>query len=1099
MPDRSNPGNGGRDGDPLAFQEIVHDLASTRRPGALMARVTEGAASLLPCDGVFLEQVGLVRDEVEVVATAGRLVPRVGARAPFPGSLAEEVLARGAPEIVPMAEAGRRLLRGSAAEFCPECSALVLPLLADGDAVGALVVVRTPRREPFTLEEAAALQSLADIAAIAVQRTHLLEDSERSRRDLVESEQRFRLLVSAVGDYAIFMLDPGGRVVSWNEGARRINGYEAEEVVGHHFSRFYTPEDIERRHPENELEIARADGSYEEEGWRLRKDGARFWAHVLITAVRDDAGRLVGFAKVTRDLTERRRMAELRERERERFRAIYENNPSIYLTTDEAGTLTEVNRFGAEYLGFAREELLGRPVLELVHEDDRPRFLEHFRAVVAEPGEVRQIEFRKLRRDGEILHAHETARAVHAGDGRLVVLNVCEDISARVEAEQERERLLAREKEIRREMTELLESITDAFYALDTEWRFTYVNREAERLLQRPRGELLGRRIWDEFPEAMASAFNAMFNRAVAERRTVEFEECYPPLDGWFEVRAYPSSAGLAVYFRDVSRRRAAEAALRESEEQFRQLAENIREVFWISDPGYTRLFYLSPAYEEVWGRPRDAILDDPRAVFDAIHPGDRERVAAAIPGMERGDFDVEYRIVRPDGALRWLHARAFPVRDEEGIVRRVVGTVEDVTARKEAEETSRFIAEAGRLLASSIDYDETLRNVANLAVSSLADWCVVDLCEEREIRRVAVATADPAKEEATQDYVRLYPPDPEARYGGPAVIRSGDSQLVPAIPDALLETVARSPEQLATLRELGFRSAIAVPLKVQDRTLGAITFISSRPDRQYGPDDLRLAEILADRAALSVDKAQLYRQAQAATRIRDEVLSVVSHDLRNPLSTILMSSSFLCDTLPEEQRDTRKQLQIIRRSADQMTRLIQDLLDVAQIEAGRLPVEREPQDPRLLVMEACQSLRPLAEDREIELDCSLPDDLPSVEADRSRVLQVFGNLIGNAIKFSPEGGRIAVSARESEGAVAFTVADGGPGIDPADLPRLFERFYQAQKARKGGAGLGLAIVKGIVEAHGGTVEVRSRLGQGTTFCFTLPRDGGSDGDGSAA
>jgi PAS domain S-box-containing protein len=259
--------------------------------------------------------------------------------------------------------------------------------------------------------------------------------SGRTSEVLRQSEERFRLLVEGVKDYAIFMLDPEGYITTWNEGARRIKGYEAEEIVGEHFSIFYTEEDVERAHPEDELRIAAAEGSYEEEGLRVRKDGSTFFANVLITALRDEEGELTGFAKVTRDITERKQA-------------------------------------------------------------------------------------------------------------------------------EERERLLAQERAARERTTDILESISDAFYAVDSDWCLTYVNNRAEEIWGRPREELLGKNVWEEFPEEEGSESYRQIRRAMQEGVTTGFEEFSPGLNAWVAGRAYPSREGLSVYFRDVSERKRAEESL---------------------------------------------------------------------------------------------------------------------------------------------------------------------------------------------------------------------------------------------------------------------------------------------------------------------------------------------------------------------------------------------------------------------------------------------------------------------------------------------------------------------------------------------------------
>ena len=445
---------------------------------------------------------------------------------------------------------------------------------------------------------------------MAIQPSDSRESPQRTREILRESEERFRLLVEGVEDYAIFMLDAEGHVSTWNSGVRRIKGYEASEIIGKHFSVFYTGEDVERGHPEKVLCLAAANGQYEEVGLRVRKDGSTFWANVVITALRDGAGNLRGFAKVTRDITERK------------------------------------------------------------------------------------------------------------------------------EAE-ERERLLLREQAAREQAKVILESISDAFYAVDKEWRFTYVNGKAEELWGRSREELLGKNVWEEFPESVDADSYRQIRRAMEEDITTEFETVLPARGAWLEGRAYPSREGLSVYFRDV-------------------------------------------------------------------------------------------------------------------------------TAQRRAEEAQRFLAEASAVLSSSLDYRETLASVARLAVPKLADWCAVDILEEDgNPKRLAVEHPDPEKVRLAYEVERRYPPDPASQGGLYQVLRTGEPELMAEIPEELLEQAARDEWHREVLEELALRSYMVVPLVARDRTLGAISFISAESGRRYGETDLRLAEELARRAALAVDNARLYEEAQ--------------------------------------------------------------------------------------------------------------------------------------------------------------------------------------------------------------------------------------------
>ncbi|MEX2325304.1 MAG: HAMP domain-containing sensor histidine kinase, partial [Gemmatimonadaceae bacterium] len=295
----------------------------------------------------------------------------------------------------------------------------------------------------------------------------------------------------------------------------------------------------------------------------------------------------------------------------------------------------------------------------------------------------------------------------------------------------------------------------------------------------------------------------------------------------------------------------------------------------------------------------------------------------------------------------------------------------------------------------------------------------------------------------------------------------------------------------LALLRELAPTAYLGVPLVARGHVLGLLIFVATAESgRRYTDSDVMFAAEIGRRAALAVDHAVLYRAAEEMGRDREKMIALVSHDLKNPLSTIQMAVSFLLeDIVPDDEPHAmeRRQLSAVKREAARMHRLIHDLLDVSAIEAGKLHVHRSAQEIAPLVDEVVETLRPLAAAKQIELTTEAPPGLPVLHADRDRLFQVFSNLGGNAIKFTPEGGRVLIRARHVGDAVAFDVVDTGPGIPPADVPRVFDRYWQAKKTASLGSGLGLTIAKGIVEAHGGRIDVTSVQGEGTVFTFSIP------------
>jgi len=306
-------------------------------------------------------------------------------------------------------------------------------------------------------------------------------------------------------------------------------------------------------------------------------------------------------------------------------------------------------------------------------------------------------------------------------------------------------------------------------------------------------------------------------------------------------------------------------------------------------------------------------------------------------------------------------------------------------------------------------------------------------------------------------------------------------------LPPETIEAFSRIDEYRRLLEAMPVRSILAVPLLTRGSPLGAIVLVRSSDSRPYERSDLGVAQALAERAALSIENARHYRTARRAIEARDNLLGIVAHDLRNPLGAILMHAAMLRRGDDETDRRSRKPAESIERAATRMNRLIQDLLDVTTIEAGGLSVEFGHVPADQLVSDSVDAQKSLASAASLALQLEIEPGLPELRGDRERLLQVFENLIGNAVKFTEPGGRITVGAMRRDAEVLFRVSDTGVGVEAENLSHLFDRFWQKRTARRRGAGLGLPIVKGIVEAHGGRIWVESAPGRGSTFFFTIP------------
>jgi PAS domain S-box-containing protein len=414
-----------------------------------------------------------------------------------------------------------------------------------------------------------------------------------------------------------------------------------------------------------------------------------------------------------------------------------------------------------------------------------------------------------------------------------------------------------------------------------------------------------------------------------------------------------------------------------------------------------------------------------------------------------------------------------------------ITAAIRDRTATVRAEIEQRLLSEVGRTLASPIDEEVALVTLTRLAVNELADLATLYLVgDDGSVQRRGAACRDPAQQRLTELLMNL-PVDGRNAHPLWQILDTRRPLLMEIAPDDL-PSYALSEEHRLALETFRPRSVVGVPIIVGGRVAGALFVASCRPARSFDARDVVLVEEIARRTALSLDNARLYRAAREAIRARDEVLGIVAHDLRGPLGVIHLSASLHRAPDGQPERRSLRTIDAIERSAGQMNRMINDLLDVTRMEAGHLDLDRGNVTPGELLAEVVEEHRERAAAQSIAIRCDAPPRLPAAWADRGRIIQVFENLIGNAIRVTT-GGSIVLAARPGDGEISFTVTDTGSGIAPEDLPHVFDRFWQARTKRRGGAGLGLSIVKAIVEGHGGRVWIESKPGAGTSVFFTVP------------
>jgi signal transduction histidine kinase len=450
------------------------------------------------------------------------------------------------------------------------------------------------------------------------------------------------------------------------------------------------------------------------------------------------------------------------------------------------------------------------------------------------------------------------------------------------------------------------------------------------------------------------------------------------------------------------------------------------------------------------------------------------------------GTEDYEGRIASVAAALG---EKNEPMQKRAEELRRAADLLAQVSAERLR---FRFLSETSALLSASLDYETTLTSLSRILVPTISDGCGIFLARGSSIRCVATSHADAAKEPIMLALASGFCRDADDPGNLVAMVMRERRPIVVS-GEAIergAEECLEDPNALVLFSRLEMRWVMAFPFLSRDRVLGAILLYGTTSGRDTGEVDVTLVQEIASRAAIAVDNAMLYQEARRAIEARDNLMAIVSHDLRNSLSLAMMSAAVLDGAaLHDERRERAKErVASLRKGLGQMRRLIEDLLDFASLEAGQLSLICVEHDAAALVNESLEAFQESAEQKGIKLEGRVPSAPSRLVCDGDRIRQVISNLLGNALKFTPQGGSVVLSAADAGDAVEFTVSDTGCGIPPDELPRVFEAYGRAARSRHGGRGLGLFISRGVVESHGGAMWVESTDSLGTTFRFRIPK-----------
>jgi PAS domain S-box-containing protein len=647
----------------------------------------------------------------------------------------------------------------------------------------------------------------------------------------------------------------------------------------------------------------------------------------------------------------------------------------------------------------------------------------------------------------------------------------------------------------------LVEQAADGFFLADTDGRYTDVNDAGCKILGRPREEIVGRRIVDFIREQDVPRLWA--DRSAIETGATIVSEwllrkksgAYVPVE--VSTKMLPDGRWQGLV-RDITLRKAAEDEARKAQAELRDartflenVLESSTEYGIIALDRDLRIVLWNEGARRIYGYAQSEIMGTRVDVLHVKHDltwGVAQALYARA--LEQGSTEARLRHCRRDGTelLSSMVVSRRTAADARPIGYLLVSR--DVTQEHRRSEQQRILAATALRLSSSLDREQLLGSAMELFVHEFADLCIVDLADGEDahaVRTRRAAHRDPRKQALARAFER-FRPDPQRPHLTWASLESKEATLVSHVTTAYLDALAQDEQHRGLLRELAPVSLVKVTLEARGVLLGAVTFVSCDPRRRYDQDDVAFVEEVGRRLALALDNARLFEVTTRAVRERDDVLSIVAHDLRNPLAAASLATFALVRPEGERRQVSETAVARIQRSLTQANRLIEDLLDVSRLEGkGGLTVEPRPVAVEKLARETTDMLGSAADAASISLRVEIARGLVPVCADAPRIVQVLGNLVGNALKFTPRGGVVRITAEPLGQEVVFTVADTGPGIPPEQLSHLFDRFWQARPAEGRGAGLGLAIAKGIVEAHGGRIWAESQLGHGSRFAFTLP------------
>jgi PAS domain S-box-containing protein len=882
----------------------------------------------------------------------------------------------------------------------------------------------------------------------------------KSKETIVEvfGKMPYKPLVEEIKDYAIFHLDYDGFILSWNQGAQLIFGFGKDEIIGQNASILFTPEDRAQGRPEQELKKAQETGRAEDTRWHLRKDSSRFFAQGVTTALRDENGKLLGYAKIARDDTARKEMEEALLESEEKYRIVAETATDAIISIDDKSTILFINRAATRIFGYEIEQMIGQSLTMLM-----PEYLRHLHTA----GQERYIKTGKRHVNWEhvevpALHrnGHEFPLEISFGEfnknNKHIFIGIARDITERKLTE-----------EAARTANELFEIV--ARTTNDSIWDW---NLSTNKLIWNEGVQTL----FGYEPEQVSDSIDWWYDHLHPEDRERVVEGIHQVIDlggqQWTDeyrfIKADGSFAEVADKgfvirdgngnplrmlggMTDIAERKRSEGIL----QRYRLLSEKARDIVWILRPD-GQILEVNQAAVEAHGYTREELLK--MNIGDLREPSTLPRLSEDLNKAKEGThFETVH--VRKDGTIFPVEVNANGA--DFGGERLVMSIVRDISERRQAEEIIR----------------RTQARLESVLEAGLAGTFFWNFQHDRVITDENLKRYFSLSDEALTIGVPLA----EVL---PAIYEEDRLRVSDALTEAIEQTGAYQIEYRVNHSDGNVRWLSARGTVERDEKGNAVELTG------FAVDITRIKEAEEERERLLRSEQAAREEAERANRLKDEFLATLSHELRTPLNAILGWSQMLQNNNLDEAA-VKRATETIERNARAQSQLIDDILDVSRIITGKLRLDVRAVDLSNVISAAIDAARPAAEAKNIRLQTLIDPQATQISGDSDRLQQVVWNLLSNAIKFTPKDGRIQVRLERVNSHIEIVVSDTGVGIEPAFLPFVFERFRQSDGSmtrRHGGLGLGLAIVRQLVELHGGTVSVESNgQGQGATFIVSLP------------